>query len=278
VVEFPGDLRLLIGPRLGLVAGYVGGKINTRSCAPSGRVLRVSSGCWRSRFRGGRAWARASSTRSFRDDRVFVPQITRVAESVTTGLRNMDFVEAARASAPAPSPSCACTCLATYWGPIFVYATGLISVSMILAAGLSFLGLVQNAGAGMGLDAHTLRTAIYINPWVAALPGVMIFAVSICFNLLTMALRSAMDIRNDHERDSLPQSICLSRSRIAAGAAQPLLQVDGLTKTFPGARRSLQQAQDSAARWMKCRSRIARAKRSGSSASPAAASRPPRGC
>ena len=26
-------------------------------------------------------------------------------------------------------------------GPIFVYATGLISVSMILAAGLSFLGL-----------------------------------------------------------------------------------------------------------------------------------------
>src|SRR6266404_2324725 len=33
---------------------------------------------------------------------VFVPQITRVAESVTTGVRNMDFVEAARASGAGP--------------------------------------------------------------------------------------------------------------------------------------------------------------------------------
>jgi peptide/nickel transport system permease protein len=43
---------------------------------------------------------------------------------------------------------------------------------------------------------NTLRTAIYVNPWVAALPGVMIFAVSICFNLLSDGMRSAMDIRN----------------------------------------------------------------------------------
>ncbi len=47
-----------------------------------------------------------------------------------------------------------------------------------------------------GLMLNTLRTAIYVNPWVAALPGVMIFAVSICFNLLSDGMRSAMDIRN----------------------------------------------------------------------------------
>ena len=40
-------------------------------------------------------------------------------------------------------------------GPIFVYATSLISVSMILASGLSFLGLgVQAARARMGPDAE----------------------------------------------------------------------------------------------------------------------------
>ena len=43
---------------------------------------------------------------------------------------------------------------------------------------------------------NTLRTAIYVNPAVAALPGAMIFAVSICFNLLSDGMRSAMDIRN----------------------------------------------------------------------------------
>jgi peptide/nickel transport system permease protein len=42
---------------------------------------------------------------------------------------------------------------------------------------------------------NTLRSAIYLNPWVAALPGAMIFIVSIAFNLLADGLRSAMDIR-----------------------------------------------------------------------------------
>ena len=128
---------------------------------------------------------------------VFVPQITRVAESVTTGVRNMDFVEAARASGAHAVTIMRVHMLGNVLGPIFVYATGLISVSMILAAGLSFLGLgTKPPEPEWGLMLNTLRTAIYINPWVAALPGAMIFAVSICFNLLSDGMRSAMDIRN----------------------------------------------------------------------------------
>jgi peptide/nickel transport system permease protein len=81
-------------------------------------------------------------------------------------------------------------------GPIFVYATSLISVSMILASGLSFLGLgVKPAGAEWGLMLNTLRTAIYTQPWLAALPGVMIFITSISFNMLSDGLRSAMDVK-----------------------------------------------------------------------------------
>jgi peptide/nickel transport system permease protein len=41
---------------------------------------------------------------------------------------------------------------------------------------------------------NTLRTAIYNNPLVAVLPGFMIFIVSICFNLMSDGLRSAMDV------------------------------------------------------------------------------------
>jgi peptide/nickel transport system permease protein len=128
---------------------------------------------------------------------VFVPQITRVAESVTTGVRNMDFVEAARASGAGSFTIMRVHMLGNVLGPIFAYATGLISVSMILAAGLSFLGLgTKPPEPEWGLMLNNLRTAIYVNPWVAALPGVMIFAVSICFNLLSDGMRSAMDIRN----------------------------------------------------------------------------------
>jgi peptide/nickel transport system permease protein len=128
---------------------------------------------------------------------VFMSPVTRVAESVTTGVRNLDFVEAARASGADSLTIMRVHILGNVLGPIFVYATGLISVSMILAAGLSFLGLgTKPPEAEWGLMLNTLRTAIYVNPWVAALPGAMIFAVSTCFNMLSDGLRSAMDIRN----------------------------------------------------------------------------------
>ena len=81
-------------------------------------------------------------------------------------------------------------------GPVFVYATGLVSVAMILASGLSFLGLgTKPPEPEWGLMLNTLRTAIYSQPLVAALPGAMIFVVSICFNLLSDGLRSAMDVK-----------------------------------------------------------------------------------
>ncbi|MDB5760830.1 MAG: transporter permease, partial [Burkholderia sp.] len=68
--------------------------------------------------------------------------------------------------------------------------------SMILGSGLSFLGLgVKPPEPEWGLMLNTLRSAIYSNPLVAAMPGLLIFVTSIAFNLLADGLRSAMDIR-----------------------------------------------------------------------------------
>jgi peptide/nickel transport system permease protein len=123
-----------------------------------------------------------------------VPQITRVAEAVTTQVRNRDYVEAARASGAGGFTIVRVHVLGNVLGPIFVYATSLIAVSLILASGLSFLGLgVKPPEPEWGLMLNTLRTAIYVQPWVAALPGLMIFITSIAFNLLSDGLRSAMD-------------------------------------------------------------------------------------
>ena len=125
---------------------------------------------------------------------VFVPQIARVAEAVTTQVRNRDYVDAARASGASAFTIVRVHVLGNVLGPIFVYSTSLISVSMILASGLSFLGLgVKPPEPEWGLMLNTLRTAIYTQPAVAALPGVMIFITSVSFNLLSDGLRSAMD-------------------------------------------------------------------------------------
>ena len=128
---------------------------------------------------------------------VFIPPIARVAESVTTSVRLLDFIDAARASGAGALTIMRVHVLGNVLGPIFIYATSLVSVSMILAAGLSFLGLgTRPPEPEWGLMLNTLRTAIYSQPLIAALPGLMIFAVSICFNMLSDGLRSAMDIRN----------------------------------------------------------------------------------
>jgi peptide/nickel transport system permease protein len=185
----------VIGTSLGIVAGYVGSWINTAIMRTVDVFYAFPSVLLAIAISGALGAGITNSIVSLTI--VFVPQITRVAESVTTGVRNMDFVEAARASGAGPFTVMRVHILGNVLGPIFVYATGLISVSMILAAGLSFLGLgTKPPEPEWGLMLNTLRTAIYVNPWVAALPGAMIFAVSICFNLLSDGLRSAMDIRN----------------------------------------------------------------------------------
>ena len=61
--------------------------------------------------------------------------------------------------------SSATTSSATCSAPILVYATSLISIGIILAAGLSFLGLgVTPPNAEWGLMLNTLRQAIYGRP------------------------------------------------------------------------------------------------------------------
>ena len=127
---------------------------------------------------------------------VFTPPITRVAESVTTQVRGWEFMEAARASGAGTVMIIGHHMIANVVAPIFVYASTLVSVSIILASGLSFLGLgASPPNAEWGLMLNTLRQSIYVNTWVPILPGVMIFLTSMAFNLLSDGLRDAMDVR-----------------------------------------------------------------------------------
>ena len=103
---------------------------------------------------------------------VFIPPMVRISETVTTQARQLDFVEAARASGTTTMQIIRHHVLANVLGPILVYATSLISVSIILSAGLSFLGLgVTPPQPEWGLMLNSLRQAIYVQPYVAALPG-----------------------------------------------------------------------------------------------------------
>jgi len=190
----PVACALLIGGLLGITAGFLGGRVNMLIMrimdvfyAFPSVLLAISL--------SGAMGAGAENT-LLALTLVFIPPVCRVSESVTTQVRGFDFVDAARASGAATFTIVRVHVLGNVLGPILVYATSLISVAIILAAGLSFLGLgVKPPEPEWGLMLNTLRQAIYVNPVLAALPGVMIFITSICFNLMSDGLRAAMDVK-----------------------------------------------------------------------------------
>ncbi|ARU01257.1 ABC transporter permease [Yoonia vestfoldensis] len=190
----PVALALVIGGGLGIIAGFFGGTTNMVIMRVTDVFYAFPSVLLAVAISGALGAGLGNTILSLTI--VFIPPIIRVAESVTTGVRNLDYIEAARASGASASSLVRIQVLPNVLGPIFVYATGLVSISMIIASGLSFLGLgVTPPNAEWGLMLNTLRSAIYSQPLIASLPGLCIFVTSICFNLASDGLRTAMDVR-----------------------------------------------------------------------------------
>lgn len=184
----------LIGGTLGIVAGYTGGTTNmiimrtidVFYAFPSVLLAVAISGV----LGAGIFNSLVSLTL------VFVPSLVRVAESVTTQVRNQDFVVAARATGASDWRIIRGHVLSNVIGPVLIYASSLVSVAIVLASGLSFLGLgIVPPEPEWGLMLSTLRPTIYIAPMNAILPGVMIFVTSMCANLISDGLRTAMDVK-----------------------------------------------------------------------------------
>ena len=155
----PVVLAFIIGTTLGVLAGFNGGKTNMAIMRTTDIFYAFPSVLLAVAISGALGAGIVNAILAL--TLVFVPPIIRVAESVTTGVRNLDFVDAARASGASAFTIVRVHVLGNVLGPIFVYATSLISVCMILASGLSFLGLgTKPPEPEWGLMLNTLRTAI----------------------------------------------------------------------------------------------------------------------
>ena len=190
----PVAAAFFIGTMIGVTAGFMGGKINMAVMRTLDVFYAFPSVLLAVAISGAMGPGLSNSLLALTI--VFIPQIARVAESVTTQVAKLEYIDAARMSGASSLSIIRLQVFGNVLGPVFVYATGLISVCMILASGLSFLGLgVRPPEAEWGLMLNTLRAAIFNNPVVAALPGVMIFITSICFNILADGIRSSMDLK-----------------------------------------------------------------------------------
>jgi peptide/nickel transport system permease protein len=187
-------IAAIVGGGLGVVGGFLGGRVNTAIMRTMDVFYAFPSVLLAVAIAGAMGGGITNGMLAL--TLVFIPPMCRVAETATTQVRSLDYIEAARATGAGTILVIRYHVLGNVLGPVFIYGSSLVSVSILLASGLSFLGLgVRPPTPDWGLMLSTLRQSIYVVPLVCALPGAAIFVTSICFNLVSDGLRAAMDVR-----------------------------------------------------------------------------------
>ncbi len=190
----PVVVAFLVGTLLGVIAGYAGGLANTLVMRTMDVFYAFPAVLLAIAISGALGPGLPNTLISL--SIVFVPRVVRVAESATVQVKGLEYVAAAKASGASIWQILRHHLLANVLGPVLVFSSTQVSLSIILAAGLSFLGLgVTPPAAEWGLMLNTLRQSIYVNAVVPALPGLAIFVTSMAFNLVSDGLRDAMEIR-----------------------------------------------------------------------------------
>jgi peptide/nickel transport system permease protein len=185
-------LAITVGTFVGLIAGYVGGRIEsalmglmdvmlafpsiilaiaiTTILGPSITNLMIAVGI------------------------VYVPQYARLARSSVLAVREMEYVEAARAIGAELPRILLRHVLPNILAPLLVQATLGIATAELEAAGLSYLGLGARPPAPeWGAMLNDARDYWLSAPWALIFPGLFITTLVLGFNLLGDGLRDALD-------------------------------------------------------------------------------------
>jgi peptide/nickel transport system permease protein len=194
IALFGAALGLLLGALAGLVAGMVGGTVDAlimglcdvKIAMPFTLVALLVI-----------AIAGASTT-------VLVcvlslaywAQFARLIRAQVLTIREMPYIEAARAAGASPLRIAIKHVLPNIVSPVIVMFTLNISNLILLESALSFLGLgVQPPTATLGSMVCLGRDYMPTAPWVVASPAVLIMLVSLTVMLLGDWLRDHLDVR-----------------------------------------------------------------------------------
>jgi peptide/nickel transport system permease protein len=131
---------------------------------------------------------------------ILIPPVARIAEAETARVRPADFVEASYASGARPTSIAIRQVLPNIAPAVVVYCAALIGLSIVYAAGLSFLGLgISPPKAEWGLMLSNLDLGQFLinKPELLMIPAVTILLVSVCFNVLGDGLRNFLNVRTD---------------------------------------------------------------------------------
>jgi peptide/nickel transport system permease protein len=122
------------------------------------------------------------------------PPYARIARAETITIRDSDFINAARLQGASPLRIIVSHVMPLCTSSLIVRVTLDMAGIILTAAGLGFLGLgAQPPSPEWGAMIASGRKFILDQWWVATIPGIAIFIVSLGFNLLGDGLRDVLD-------------------------------------------------------------------------------------
>ena len=187
-------VALCIGLPLGLVAGYLGGRVDNLIMrglevvlAFPGLVLAL----------GITAVLGPKLIHAlFAIGVVFVPNFARLIRAQVLSVKEHDFVAAARALGASDRRLVILHILPNCLAPLLVQCSFSVAFGILTEAALSFLGMgTQPPTPSWGIMLSAGRGYLEQAPWLGAFPGLAIFLAVLGFNLLGDGIRDALDPR-----------------------------------------------------------------------------------
>ncbi|GAV23077.1 nickel transporter permease [Carboxydothermus pertinax] len=187
-------LALIIGTLMGLLSGYYGGFLDSLLMRIVDIIMAFPSILLAIAITS--VLGPSLSNAMIAIGIVMVPSFARVVRSTVLSLKEMEFVEAARAVGASDFSILIRHILPNSLAPLIVQGTMSIGTAILDAAGLSFLGLgAQPPTPEWGAMLVDARELLVKAPWVAFFPGLAIMLNVLGFNLLGDGLRDALDPR-----------------------------------------------------------------------------------
>lgn len=124
----------------------------------------------------------------------FVPSFVRITRAQVMTVRNLEYIQAAKAIGAKHLRIMALHVLPNSMAPLFVQITLSMAGAIIAEAGLSYLGLgARPEEPSWGSMLHMAQGYLNLEPLLAVWPGAAIFLVVLGFNLLGDGLREMLD-------------------------------------------------------------------------------------
>lgn len=187
-------VALVVGLPLGLVAGYVGGRVDDGIMRAIEVILSFPTLVLALGITAvlGPKLIHAL----FAIGIVFIPHFARLIRGQVLSVKENDFVAAARALGASDVRVMRLHLLPNCLAPILVQSTYSVAFAILVEAALSFLGLgTQPPTPSWGIMLSSGRGYLEQAPWLGAFPGLAIFLTVLGFNLLGDGIRDALDPR-----------------------------------------------------------------------------------